>query len=122
MLRCCYKASSPADEAMTLPFSCRIRRISRIPKGLRCPIANILRVAQGAACLEMDGVVKVITARDGLQVVRRGVRHQYWRADRDAGGEGGGKRLRGVEKEELGKDLIIVESTDPADQGKEVAF
>jgi hypothetical protein len=62
-------------------------------------------------------------------MVRRGVRHQYWRADRDLdfGKDAEEQRngLLGMEnagEEELAKDLIVVESTDPADLDKEVYF
>lgn len=70
--------------------------------------------------MEIDGVVRVITKRDGTLTINRGVRHQFWRADRDAGAKGDEDQLLGVTKDELKQDLIIIESTDPADRDKEV--
>ncbi len=83
---------------------------------------ELVRVAQGAACLETDGFVRVITERDGIVLIQPGVRHQYWRADRDACVESEDDRLLGVAREELERDLVIMESTEPADRDKEVFF
>jgi len=73
-------------------------------------------------------------------VIKRGVRHQYWRADRDlhplkAGPKDEKERneralwrkklasqVEGSTNVELEKDLIIIESTDPSDRDKEVYF
>jgi quercetin dioxygenase-like cupin family protein len=39
---------------------------------------EILRVTQGATCVETDGVVRVINERDAAVVIKPGVRHQFW--------------------------------------------
>jgi hypothetical protein len=66
--------------------------------------------------------VRVITRRDDAVIIRPGVRHQFWRANRDVWVNGGEDRSLGVDKEEWERDLVIVESTDPADRDKEVFF
>jgi mannose-6-phosphate isomerase-like protein (cupin superfamily) len=43
---------------------------------------EILRVTQGTACVETDGVVRDITEQDAAVVIKPSVRHQFWRADR----------------------------------------
>ena len=53
-------------------------------------------------------------------IIKPGVRHQFWRADRDARPDSEEDRLFGVPKEELKQDLVIVESTEPAGRDKEV--
>jgi quercetin dioxygenase-like cupin family protein len=40
---------------------------------------EILRVTQGATCVETDGVVRVINERDAAVVIEPGARHQFWR-------------------------------------------
>lgn len=66
---------------------------------------EILRVTQGAACVEIDGVVRVITERDAAVAIKRA-------CDISSGGSGEDDRPLDVIREELEQDLVIIESTD----------
>jgi hypothetical protein len=86
---------------------------------------ELLRVVQGVGCLERNGQPQIITKADGALVIDKGVRHAYWRADRDFrsakdGGKGG--MLEHVDERKLKEDFVLVESTDPVDRDKEIFF
>jgi quercetin dioxygenase-like cupin family protein len=85
---------------------------------------EILSVLQGIAILELDGIPRIISKENGEVVIKRRIRHQYGRADRNEAGIALAKKTLGTDdaEEELEKDLVLRESTNPADGDKEVFF
>jgi mannose-6-phosphate isomerase-like protein (cupin superfamily) len=45
---------------------------------------EIMRVVEGRMRIRLDGEIKVITPEDGDVVIKKGVVHEFWRADVDA--------------------------------------
>jgi mannose-6-phosphate isomerase-like protein (cupin superfamily) len=63
---------------------------------------EVMRVKQGRMRLRLNGEMRIVTPKDGEVVIKRGVVHDFWRADVDAGSEG---------KEE--GDVVVEEWMEP---------
>lgn len=61
-----------------------------------------IRVKNGRARVVLNGKARIVTSEDGPQEVRKGVVHEFMRADRGAMGPDGDEG-----------DLVVEEWTDP---------